>query len=229
MKDLAVSVLTLAGHEVKVSDLYAMKFKAVADQNDFLELSNPDFFKYQTEQRFAYDQSKFSPDIIAEQEKLLWADFVLIQFPLWWFSIPAILKGWVDRVFTVGFAYGGNKMYDNGGLKGRKAMLALTTGGSPTNYSPNGINGDIEQLLFHIHHGMLYFVGMEVLPPFIAWGPARVGQEKREQYLQEYEKRLLSIETTPVIPFRSLSDYDENLILKPDIHFSASVINTEKL
>ncbi len=161
MKDLAVSVLTEQGHEVKVSDLYAMKFNAVADRDDFIERFDPDFFKYQAEQSYAHEKRGFSPDIAAEQEKLLWADFVIFQFPLWWFSIPAILKGWVDRVFAMGFAYGGGKWYDNGPLKGRKAMLALTTGGPSAIYESTGINGDINQLLLHVQHGMLYFVGMD--------------------------------------------------------------------
>lgn len=79
------------------------------------------------------------------------------------------MKGWVDRVFTTGFAYGGGKMYNKGGLKGKKAMLSVTIGGGQPMYSKTGLNGDIEQILFPIHHGILCFVGMEVLPPFIAW------------------------------------------------------------
>ena len=42
----------------------------------------------------------------AEQDKLRWADALILQFPLWWFTMPAILKGWVERVYAYGFAYG---------------------------------------------------------------------------------------------------------------------------
>ncbi len=58
--------------------------------------------------RFQTDlaQGTQSADIAAEQEKLLWADTVIFQFPLWWFSMPAIMKGWIDRVYAWGFAYG---------------------------------------------------------------------------------------------------------------------------
>jgi NAD(P)H dehydrogenase (quinone) len=217
LKDLAISVLKEQGHEVKLSDLYAMNFKAVADKEDFLELENPEFLKYQVEEKLAYEKGTFSPDIVAEQEKLIWADFVILQFPLWWFSVPAIMKGWVDRVFAVGFSYGGGNFYDKGGLKGKKAMLSLTTGGPPTMYDPTGINGDIHQILFPIHHGILYFVGMEVLPPFVAWSVARVGEEGRSQYLEAYKQRLLILETTPAIPYPSLADYDENFQLKQQL------------
>lgn len=223
MKDLAVSILNQQGHTVQVSDLYSMKFKAVADKDDFLELSDPNFFKYQIEQINAYQQHKFTPDIVAEQEKLLWADFVIFQFALWWFSFPGIMKGWVDRILSTGFAYGPpNKpgglpiRYDNGGLKGRKAMLALTTGAPYSAYTPTGMNGDIHQILYPINHGILRFVGFDLLPPYIAYSPARVGQEKRKEYLEEYQVRLLNWETTDIISYHPLADYDDNLQLKQE-------------
>lgn len=214
LKNLAVSTLTEAGHNVQVSDLHAINFQAVASKEDFLELDNQDFFKYQVEQKIAYENEKLAPDIVAEQNKLSQADFVILNFPLWWFSVPAIMKGWVDRVFTTGFAYGGGKMYDRGGLKGKKAMLSLTTGGPASMYSSTGLNGEIEQILFPINHGILYFVGMEVLPPFIAWAPGRVGDEGRQKYLQEYKERLLNLDSIEPIKYRPLSDYDEELKLK---------------
>lgn len=216
MKDLAVSVLTKQGHQVQVSDLYEMKFKALADQEDFAELEYPEFLKEQNEQNFASGKGKLAQDIVAEQEKLLWADFLILQFPLWWFSLPAIMKGWVDRVFTTGFSYGGGKLYDKGGLKGKKAMLTLTTGGPASRYSSTGLNADIEKILFAINHGILHFVGMEVLPPFIAWSPARVGDEGRQKYLEDYRQRLLNLEFTPAITYRLMSDYDDNFQLKPE-------------
>lgn len=164
LKDIAVETFKSLGHTVKISDLYAMNFKAVSDHHDFIELENEDYFKYQTEQIHASKHDKFTSDIVAELEKLKWADFVLFQFPLWWFSMPAILKGWVDRVFAMGSIYGaGIGAYDTGGLKGKKSMLSITTGGPELMYSPHGKNGHMESILFPIHHGILYFSGMEVL------------------------------------------------------------------
>jgi len=214
LKNTAISVLTKAGHQVEVSDLYAMNFKAVADKQDFQPVHNPVFFKCQLEQKLALEKGTLAPDIKAEQEKLRWAQFVILQFPLWWFSLPAILKGWVDRVFSMGFVYGDGKVYDHGGLTGRKAMLSLTTGGPMTLYGPTGLNGDIQQILFPIHHGILYFSGMQVLPPFIAWAPAHASQEEREAYLQAYQERLLTLATTKPIQYHGLADYDENFQLK---------------
>ncbi|MGC5324681.1 NAD(P)H-dependent oxidoreductase [Brevibacillus sp. SYSU BS000544] len=106
-----------------------MKCKAVADRNDFLIMENSEFLKYQLEQKHASKTNSFAEDIREEQEKLLWADFVIFQFPLWWYSVLAILKGWFDRVFASGFVYGNEVgRYDTGGLKGKKAMLSTLTG-----------------------------------------------------------------------------------------------------
>jgi NAD(P)H dehydrogenase (quinone) len=216
MKDLAVSVLTQQGHQVKVSDLYEMKFKDLADQEDFAELDYPEFLKEPTTENFTSGKGKLAQDIVAEQEKLLWADVLILQFPLWWFSLPAIMKGWVDRVFTTGFSYGGGKLYEKGGLKGKKAMLAVTAGGPASRYSQTNLNEDIEKILLAINQGILHFVGMEVLPPFIALSPARVGEEGRQQYLADYHQRLLHLESTPTITYLPRSDYDNNLQLKSE-------------
>jgi NAD(P)H dehydrogenase (quinone) len=196
MRDLAVSTLTAAGHEVRVSDLYAMGFDPVLGRHDFLEATDPRYFKPQREQLHASEHGAFAPDVAAEIEKLFWADFLLFGFPLWWFSLPAILKGWVDRVFVMGAVYGGGRIYGSGVLEGRRAMLALTTGGPAASFAPGGVNGEIEQLLFPIQHGMLHFVGMEVLPPFVAYGAARQTSEERQATLEAYRARLLALETT---------------------------------
>jgi NAD(P)H dehydrogenase (quinone) len=132
-------------------------------------------------------------DIRAEQKKVLWADVLILQFPLWWFSLPAIIKGWVDRVFAMGFAYGGGRVYDTGVFKGKQAMLVLTTGGAASSYTSNGRNDELSKNLFHIEHGILFFTGFTVLPRFVAWSVARASPEERQKYLNEYRDRLLAL------------------------------------
>jgi NAD(P)H dehydrogenase (quinone) len=217
MRDTAVTVLRECGHTVDVSDLYAMHFNPVGGKHDFTTLAYPDFFKYGVEQTKATDSKTFAADVVAEQEKLFRADFLIFQFPLWWFGLPAILKGWVDRVFAAGLTYGGGRWYSNGVFKGKRAMLSLTTGGPPTIYSPRGLNGDMDTLLFPIQHGMLYFVGFDVLPPFVAWSVARSTQEQRQEYLRAYAERLKNWQRTTPISFPTLEQYDETLQLKPGL------------
>lgn len=202
LKEMAVSTLSGEGHEIKVSDLYAMNFNAVGGKNDFNSLADEHYFKYQAEQLNAYNKDLFREEIKSEMEKLEWADLVIFNFPLWWFSLPAILKGWVDRVFAMGFAYGGGKgVYDNGVFKGKKGMLCITTGGPEAAYGITGRNGDLEQILFHINHGMLYFVGMDVLKPFVVYSPVRLTDEERKDHLEKYKTFLLSIEQAETIKY----------------------------
>lgn len=106
--------------EVKVSDLYAEHFKSVADNHDFTKLDNIDT-QYFMAQKEAFKQKQLTNDIISEIDKIIWADHIIFQFPLWWFSAPAILKGWFDRLFIKGFAYDTGQIFAEGLLKNKTA------------------------------------------------------------------------------------------------------------
>ncbi|WP_405051501.1 NAD(P)H-dependent oxidoreductase [Silvimonas sp.] len=105
LRDITVQALLAAGHEVRVSDLYAMQFDPVSDRRNFKTVKNPAFLKPQAEEVYATEQDGFAPELEAEIQKILWCDLMIWQFPLWWFGLPAILKGWVDRVFAMGRIY----------------------------------------------------------------------------------------------------------------------------
>jgi NAD(P)H dehydrogenase (quinone) len=195
LRDVAVEELTRLGHEVRVSDLHALGFRADSGRHDFLETADPDYLKPQYEQGHASERGTFAPDVRAEVENVLWADTMIWTFPLWWFSVPAILKGWVDRVFVMGAIYGGGRIYATGALKGRRAMLAFTTGGPAASYAPGGFNGDLNVLLYPIHHGVFYFTGMDVLPPFVVYGPARMSDTERAAALDAWRGRLGALGT----------------------------------
>ena len=218
MKDLAVETLTRAGHDVVVSDLYAMGFNPVAGPGDISgERNDADFFSLPREQTAAYEAGALSADIGAEIDKLKRADFVLFQFPVWWFGMPAILKGWADRVFARGFAYLPGRKYDTGMFRGKLAMMAATTGTSADTYAPDGIDGDILTVLWPIHNGLLRYSGFDVLPPFVAYMPGRVGDDGRKAYLEAYSKRLEDINGTPRLFFHPAEDYGKNERLKPGV------------
>ncbi|MDP6706625.1 MAG: NAD(P)H-dependent oxidoreductase [Alphaproteobacteria bacterium] len=204
----AAEALPEHGHEVVVSDLHAMGFDAVSDRDNFTTVADPGYLKQQQEEMFASEHDGFAPDILAEMEKLDCCDALVFQFPLWWFGLPAILKGWVDRVFAMGRVYGGRRWYEHGVFAGKRAMVSLTTGGGPNFYAADGLNGDLEMILFPINHGMLRFTGFDVVPPFVAWSPARVGDEERAAYLEAYVARLLDIQNIQPIAYPALDDYD---------------------
>lgn len=195
----AAEALTAAGHEFVISDLYAMRFDPVSDRRNFTTVKDPAFFKQQQEELFATERDGFAPAIATEMAKVERCDVLVFQFPLWWFGLPAILKGWVDRVFAMGRTYGGGRWYDDGVFKGKRAMLSLTTGGPETMYGPDGLNGDLDAILFPINHGILAFTGFAVVPPFVAWAAAHVGDARRADYLRRHADRLLRImELTPI-------------------------------
>ena len=216
LKNTAIRTFEDGGHKVLVSDLYRMRFKAVADGEDFLERRDKHCLKRQIEEQTAGELGTLAHDIMEEQRKLRECDLLMLQFPLWWFSLPAILKGWVDRVMSMGFAYGGGQSYDTGGMKGRKAMLSITTGGPDFMYSPPGRNGDIEQILFPIQHGILYFCGFEVLPPHIAFAPAHATKEQRVKMLEGFRQRLSTLDQIQPIAFHPTDHFDEHLQLKSE-------------
>ena len=200
---------------MQVSDLYAMGWQPVSDRRNFTTAADPQYYKQQQEELYATEHNGFSPDVQAELEKLVWCDVLLFQFPLWWFSMPSILKGWVDRVFAMGTVYGRGRWYDDGVFQGKRAMLSLTTGGAETAYSATGLNGNIEAILYPINHGILRFTGFDVLPQFITWSVARVSAEERADFLERYRGRLLSLQATPPLSYPGLSEFDpETLRLK---------------
>ncbi|MGJ4946387.1 NAD(P)H-dependent oxidoreductase [Bradyrhizobium sp. HKCCYLS1011] len=189
----AVEALSAAGHEVKTSDLYAMQFDPVSSRHNFITVKDPDYFKQQIEELHASESYGFAEDIEREIQKIEWCDLMVWQFPLWWFGLPGILKGWVDRVFAMGRTYGGGRIYADGVFKGKRAMLSLTTGGPSTAYEKGGFNGDITAILRPIHRGILQFTGFDVLAPQIAYGPVRLEQSERVTLLASYTDRLKTI------------------------------------
>ena len=189
----ACEMLAEAGHEVKTSDLHEMHFDPVSSRNNFRSVKDPDYLKLQLEEMHATGIKGFSAEIEAEMEKLEWCELMIWQFPLWWFGLPAVLKGWVDRVFAMGRVYGGGRIYETGVFRGKRALLSLTTGGPEEAYRKGAFNGDITAILRPIHRGMLQFVGFDILAPQIVYGPIRLTDEQRKQHLASYAKRLQEI------------------------------------
>ncbi len=213
----SVHALRDSGHEVQVSDLHAMNFNPVAGAGDFNERRFPEALQYDREQKFAHEHQAFSADIQAEIDKLLWCDFLIMQFPLWWFSVPAIMKGWIDRVFVNGVVYGKGRRFDTGGLKGRKALLSITTACLPGMVEPDGLLASLDINLWHLTNGTLAYAGMQVLPIYAAWSIHYTTEAQRHQYLDEYEAYLRRIEQIEPIFVHPLADFGPDWRLKPGL------------
>lgn len=228
LRDFAVEHLEAAGHAVQVTDLYAMKWKAAFDADDVTDRAPDARFDPALDSKRAFETGTQRDDIAREQDKLQWADAVILQFPLWWFSMPAIMKGWVERVYAYGFAYGVGEhsdlhwgdRYGEGSLAGKRAMVIVTTGGWESHYSARGINGPIDDVLFPIQHGILYYPGFDVLPPFVIYQTHRMDDGRFGETRAALGKRLDELWTAQPIPFRrqNAGDYDiPALTLKAEI------------
>lgn len=223
LRDAGINRLTQLGHEVVESDLYAMHWNPVVTGDDFDHDSTDRLYILQESER-AFRNKSLKPDIQREQNKLCWADTVIVQFPLWWFGPPAILKGWFDRLLVQGYAQGvpdpqtGRALrYGNGGLAGRRAMAITTVGANAATTGPRGIHGDINDVLFPLLHGVFWYTGMEVVPPLVINSSVHMSDTEFDTALARLDERLTTLPETDPIPYRrqDSGDYDQHLVLRP--------------
>ncbi len=224
LAEISAEVLKAQGHQVTESDLYAMGWKAVFDAQDFPERANHQRLSFIEESGHAFSNGCQTADVEAEQRKILAADALILVFPLWWFSMPAIMKGWIDRVWAFGLAYGykgaGNAYrYGEGGLAGKRALLAVSVGGPVEDYAPRGINGPLEQLLLPITHGTLFFPGMQVLPTFAVYGSGHLDADRMAETADAWRGRAERLFEDAPIAFRPQNGGDY-----PDRHALADHI-----
>lgn len=196
----AIKTLLESGHEVKTTDLYAMNFNPIYDRSNFKTVRNPDFLKLQIEEIYAAEMNNsYADETQIEQEKVEWCDLMIWQFPLWRFAPPAILKGWTDRVFTSGRFFKDGGYYETGTLKGKKALLSVTTGSPEETYSKDGFHGDMHGILRPVNRGILECVGFSVLEPEINYSVAHLTEDERKSVLDKWSNRLKRIFNEPVI------------------------------
>ncbi|CAO2595720.1 Ribosyldihydronicotinamide dehydrogenase [quinone] [Lemmus lemmus] len=194
LKNVAVEELSKQGCTVTVSDLYAMNFEPRATRNDITgALSNPEVFRYGIEIYEAYKKTALPNDILEEQRKVKEADLVIFQFPLYWFSVPAILKGWMDRVLCQGFAFDIPGFYDSGFLKVCSLGIRISMdpySGRKSVYKECGYD---QFFPFCLQHGTLHFCGFKVLAPQISFGVDFSSEEERKVIVESWARRLKSI------------------------------------
>uniref|UniRef100_A0A8C6LUG1 NAD(P)H quinone dehydrogenase 1 n=1 Tax=Nothobranchius furzeri TaxID=105023 RepID=A0A8C6LUG1_NOTFU len=213
-KDVAVEALTAQGCSVEISDLYAMSFKAAATADDIKGLTF--YWVYLNSKTIlAFAEGRLSEDIAKEHAKIS-------DSHMCWFGLPAIMKGWLDRVLTNGFAFSGDAflktLYYVVHLQDKKTILSFTTGSLESMFSPTGINGDMNVTLWPIQNGILHYCGFQVLAPQIFWAPSSAAAGDRTNMLEGWRTRLQGLlEETP-LSFTPLDCFDQKTCqLKPDV------------
>lgn len=210
MTGVAQQTLTEQGHQVTVSDLYAMNFHAASDRTNFATVADDGYFKPQAEETHASEHGGFASDLEAEIRKLEACDLLIFQFPIWWFGLPAILKGWIDRVFVSGGVYGRSAVFERGRLRGKRAIACVTTGAPEAAFGRDGLFGDLDTLLRPLHRGVLGFTGMTVLPPYAAWHVPYVGAAERGTMIDAWREHLGALDTLVPLPMPTLADHPES-------------------
>ena len=140
-----VDAVSARGHPVEIRDLYRMNFNPVASHEDLYWLR---------------DGLEAPGDIAVEHEHMRWADVIALFYPVWWISLPAMLKGYIDRVFTLGFTYGHSRQGVQGLLSGRKAIVFTSSGSTPEHFDESGKMSAVNTA---IQLGTMEFCSFEML------------------------------------------------------------------
>lgn len=156
-KNLIVKTLTAQKHEIEVRDLNQIQFDPIlslADMNG---------------QRMG----RVSEAVKQEQLWINWADQITFIYPIWWTGMPAILKGYIDRVFSYGFAYRYDAGVQKGLLIGKKTVIINTQGKSAKVYQEMGMD---KALILTSDHGIYAYCGLTILEHLFFDGADRVDE-----------------------------------------------------
>lgn len=212
-----------SGDEVLTSNLVEMEFEAVESRIHYRGLSPNVRFDPLKVQEMAAAQKQLPADVKAEVDKLRRADRVVFHFPIWWFALPAVLKGWFDRVLAHGELHTVEQRFDTGKFRGRKALFCVTTGSSKAESSFSGREGDIQMLLWPAAYTLRY-LGFSVLVPEIVHGihgyhqgeKLNALQSRLRGVLEEHPQLMSNFDNRALIPFNRDSDFDSEGNLKSD-------------
>ena len=124
-------------------------------------------------------------DVPTEQARLQQAQLVVLLHPVQWYSMPALLKLWLDDVLTHGWAYGGGHA-----LQGKDLWLVASTGGPDASYHPQGYNRYFFDAFLPPYEQTAALCGMRFLPPLVLHGAHAVPEDEVAQHVAVFRDRL---------------------------------------
>jgi NAD(P)H dehydrogenase (quinone) len=176
--------LTAVGqHTIEIADLYAENFDC----------------RFQPEDYAQFQGAPMPGAIRAEQQRVDRADALAFVFPVWWWSFPAVLKGWIDRVFSEGWAYNFEPGVSRGRLRDRPVQLIGVAGSRESTYRKYGYG---EAMRAQIDIGILGYCGLRDVAVELYYDVEQ-SPENRARYLDAAEalgRRFLSPTRVPRIP-----------------------------
>ncbi|WP_338787572.1 NAD(P)H-dependent oxidoreductase [Metabacillus sp. FJAT-53654] len=155
-------------YEVKVRDLYKLKFNPILTEDNHT----------------SFYQTKLPKEIQLEQNEISWAENLIFIFPSWWCGMPAMMKGYFDRVFTNGFAFRFDKSEVDGLLKGKKAVIFQTTSQTEEFMKPNQLVSSMETAM---DVGIFDYCGIDIITHKFFFSVPYIDKESREKMLKEAE------------------------------------------
>lgn len=165
--DTVKDTLEGKGSFVRVRNLYDMKWNPVLSEKDLKDIAD----------------GKLPKDIKEEQQYVAEADQITLIYPIWWAGMPAILKGWIDRVFAYGFAYSYNADGSvEGLLKGKKGFIINTMGETVPNYDESGMLRSMKQTT---DENIFEFTGMTPAGHLFFGGVADLSEKEGRAILDE--------------------------------------------
>ncbi len=230
----SLSALRNAGYEILTSDLFALGFdpaERAEHYGDLVSVNGFDVLRVQSDAQ----QAGMLPEAVKQEiGKLHAADLVVFHFPLWWFSPPAMLKGWFERVLVHGEFHTSEKRFDKGLASGKRALFCVTCGVDENGGAPSGFEADTRMLLWPLAFS-LYYCGFDVFQPIIQYGVHgfHEGQAKAEleaaldKRLAGQQQLIENLEMRQLIRFNPQSDFDENGLLKQDAPVYSKFISRE--
>lgn len=132
-------------------------------------------------------------DVPAEQARAARADLIVWLHPLHWYGMPPLMKLWLDEVFTMGWAYGG----DRPALAGKDLWLVTSTGGAEAAYSPQGYNRYFFDAFLPPYEQAAALCGLRFLPPMVLHGAHQVSDEDLRAHVATWRERLASYPDWP--------------------------------
>ncbi|MFA5088307.1 MAG: NAD(P)H-dependent oxidoreductase [Candidatus Omnitrophota bacterium] len=176
IKEVLLNELEALGQEVRVRDLYAHDFDPVLRASDFQ----------------SFHEGIIPEDIKAEQGHISWAEEIIFIFPIWWTGLPAILKGYIDKVFSLNFAYSYGAQGPKGLLPDKKVFIINTTGSPQEAYEKTGMFKSLNQT---VEDGIFRFCAMPITGHKYFSSVITCSDQERKAMLAEVKqiaKRLVS-------------------------------------
>lgn len=155
-----------SGCDTIIRDLYRLNFNPILSYQEL----------YNTYQHIIPDE------ILYEQQLIQQADLITFAYPLWWMGFPAILKGYLDRVLSHGFAYKTEKGISEGLLSGKKLQQFILIGSNLAEYQQRGFTHSLKDTLVD---GLFNYCGIYDIQHTIFDNIHLIDEQARQAILQQ--------------------------------------------